>query len=108
MSHPTIIAGDMNCYVGQGGERKRCSIRTIVDWLAGRGFKSAYHKTTCETLGEETHKTLNYRNQGKHFFHIDYAFTNVPIRAFNLTPWNGDGWANAPISSDHSFITLEI
>lgn len=105
---PTVIVGDMNCYVGQSGEKKLCSIKTIYEWLRQKGFLSAYHSTYKEPLGKESKKTLNYRYQGTSFFHIDYIFTNTPIKSFKIADWCGNDWADAPIRSDHAPLSLEI
>jgi hypothetical protein len=40
---PTLIAGDLNCYVGQSGENKTYSIKTIDKFLSDNGFRSLYH-----------------------------------------------------------------
>lgn len=105
---PTILAGDLNCYVGQSGESRACNIRSINAWLNQRGLVSAYHQTTGEALGEEHCGTLNFRYQGTQFFHIDYIYTNAPIRSFRLAEWDGTDWLNAPIRSDHAPLMLEI
>jgi len=46
--YPTIISGDMNCYKGQAGETKQFNIQTIIEFLEGMGYVSAYHYQTGE------------------------------------------------------------
>lgn len=98
----TVIAGDFNCYVGQNGERKKdANIRSIYGWLAERGFVSAYHASTHEALDEESVTTLYFsKNQARNFF-IDYTFTNIAYKKFQLIDWGRD-------FSDHTGQLLEI
>lgn len=98
----TVIAGDFNCYVGQNGERKKdANIRSIYGWLAERGFVSAYHDSTHEALDEESVTTLYFsKNQARNFF-IDYTFTNIAYKKFQLIDWGRD-------FSDHTGQLLEI
>lgn len=106
--HPTIIAGDMNCYVGQGGRDKGRGMVAINEWLNKRGLISAYHSTTGETLGNESQATLNFLYKGTSFFHIDYAYTNAKVKTFHMAKWADNDWKGAPIKSDHTPLMIEI
>lgn len=107
-NNPAIIAGDFNCYVGQSGERKQYNIKDISECLKQMNFESAYHAVTSEELGKESQGTLNFQYKGTRFFHIDYAFANIPIKSFNVAKWNGTDWDDAPIVSDHSPLFVEV
>ncbi len=86
--YPTIISGDMNCYVGQSGETGKYNIKAISDYLGEVGFKSAYHHVSHEELGHETAATYYHQfKEDMHFF-IDYTFLNVPMKSFTLYPWD--------------------
>lgn len=107
-NNSAIIAGDFNCYVGQSGERKQYNIKDISECLKQMNFESAYHTVTSEELGKESQGTLNFQYKGTKFFHIDYAFVNIPIKSFNMAKWNGTDWNDAPIVSNHSPLFIEI
>lgn len=100
-AHPTVIVGDMNCYKGQSGETKQYSIQAIIDLMAEWGFKSAYHQKTGEPLGKESMATYHHQFKEDSKFFLDYAFTNVPIKNFQLFEWNKG-------ISDHAGQMIEI
>lgn len=98
---PCLIAGDMNCYVGQGGESKAYNIKTIGNFLGEKGYRSLYHAMTQEKMGEESAHTYHHQFKEDFTFFIDYVFTNMPNRAFKLGEWNRD-------VSDHHPQFIEI
>jgi hypothetical protein len=99
--YKTIISGDMNCYKGQSGEKKRYSIQAIFDLMEEWGFKSAYHQKTGELLGKESMATYHHQFKEESKFFLDYAFTNVPIKDYRLFEWNKE-------ISDHVGQLIEI
>ncbi len=99
--YPTVISGDMNCYVGQSGETKTYNIAAIYDYLTCLGFMSAYHHSTGETLGHESAATYHHQFKESMPFFIDYTFVNVPVKNFALCPWDRS-------ISDHVGQKLEI
>ena len=99
--HPTVIIGDMNCYKGQSGETKEFSIQAIFDLMEEWGFKSAYHHKTGEALGKESLTTYHHLFKEESRFFLDYAFTNIPIKDFQLFEWDRE-------ISDHVGQLIEI
>ena len=95
------MAGDMNCYKGQSGETKRYSIQAVFDMMEEWGFKSAYHQKTGETLGKESMATYYHLFKEEPKFFLDYAFSNIPIKDFQLFEWNKE-------ISDHVGQMIEI
>ena len=87
-AHPTVIAGDMNCYKGQSGETKRYSIQAIFDFLSEMGIVSAYHDQTGEELGKENSATYYHQFKENLPFFIDYTFSNLPLKSYKLGEWN--------------------
>src|SRR5574344_1532554 len=98
---PTLIAGDLNCYVGQSGENKTYSIKTIDKFLSDKGFRSLYHEKTQERLGEESNCTYHHLFKEESKFFLDYAYTNIPNAAFSLGDWERN-------ISDHHPLFIEI
>ena len=86
--NPTIIAGDLNCYKGQSGETKKYSIETIACLLNSWGLMSAYHQKYNEIIGEESMSTYHHLYIEEKTFFLDYAFSSVPIKDYQLLPWN--------------------
>lgn len=85
---PTIISGDLNCFMGQQEATKRFSIETICNFLNSLGFVSAYHQTTRETIGKESVATYYHNfNKNRPFF-LDYTFLNFPYKSYYLGEWN--------------------
>ena len=100
-AHSTVIIGDMNCYKGQSGETKKYSIQAIITLMEEWGFKSAYHHKTGEELGKETMATYHHLFNEESIFFLDYAFTNIPIKDFQLFEWDRE-------ISDHVGQLIEI
>lgn len=98
---PTLITGDLNCYVGQSGENKTYSIRTIDKFLGDNGFRSLYHEKAKEPLGEETECTYHHLFKEESRFFLDYAYTNIPDARFHLGEWERS-------ISDHHPLFIEI
>ena len=86
--HPTVITGDMNCYKGQSGETKQHSIQAILSFLEEMGLVSSYHDRTGEALGNETKATYYHQVKESQPFFIDYTFTNIPIKSYELGVWD--------------------
>lgn len=86
--HPTVITGDMNCYKGQSGETKQYSIQAILSFLEEIGLVSFYHDRTGEALGNETKATYYHQFKESQPFFIDYTFTNIPIKSYELGEWD--------------------
>ena len=101
IGHPTVIIGDMNCYKGQSGETRNFSVQVIFDLMEEWGFKSAYHYKTGEVLGKESMATYHHLFKEKSRFFLDYAFTNIQIKDFQLFEWDRE-------ISDHVGQFLEI
>jgi exonuclease III len=86
--YPTIIVGDMNCYKGQSGETKKYSIETIASLLDSWGLASAYHQKYNEKIGKESIATYHHLFIEEKTFFLDYVFSSVPIKDYQLLPWN--------------------
>ena len=86
--YPTVITGDMNCYKGQSGETKQYSIQAILSFLEEMGLVSSYHDRTGEALGNETKATYYHQFKESQPFFIDYTFTNIPIKSYELGEWD--------------------
>ena len=42
---PTMITGDFNCYIGQGGVSKQTgTFEQCIDYMQGLGLRSDYHR----------------------------------------------------------------
>lgn len=96
-----LIVGDLNCYVGQSGENKTYSIKTIDKFLREKGFRSLYHEKTQESLGEETACTYHHLFKEESKFFLDYAYTNIGNAEFHLGDWERN-------ISDHHPLYIEI
>lgn len=94
--YPTLISGDFNCYVGQGGETKSCSIASVDSFLGKHGLRSLYHSINKEKLGEEKACTYHhlFKSDANMGFFIDYTYTNIPVQDFIIKEWE-------PKISDH-------
>ena len=86
--YPTIISGDMNCYMGQSGQTKQFSIRAIFDFFGEMGIVSAYHNKTGEELGKESKATYYHQFKDSLPFFIDYTFSNIRIKSYRLGNWD--------------------
>ena len=99
--HPTVIAGDMNCFKGQSGESKQYSMEAIYEFLKSMGFVSAYHSKTGEALGKESTATYYHLFKEKSPFFIDYTFSNIEVKGYKLLAWDR-------LLSDHVAQEIEI
>lgn len=86
--YPTIISGDMNCFKGQSGETNMFSIQSIFETLAGMGLTSAYHQLKGEALGKETVPTYYHHFRESQKFFIDYTFSSLPLKSYQLGEWD--------------------
>lgn len=97
-----IVVGDFNCYVNQRDKSKEYGdILRIDDILKGYGLESAYHKVTGEKLGKESTPTYYHTFRADSPFFLDYAYTNMEVKAFELLPWDSK-------MSDHIGQIIEI
>ena len=97
-----MIIGDYNCYVNQfDNSKKYGDILRINEILEGYGLKSAYHEKTGEELGKETTPTYYHRFKEDSPFFLDYAYTNMEVKSFELLPWDSK-------MSDHVGQLIEI
>ena len=82
---PTLITGDLNCFIGQNGATQQTGrLEDIVDFLAKYNIVSLYHSRTGESFGKETQFTYHHMfSEHSHFF-LDYTFTNIPVFAYEL------------------------
>lgn len=99
--YPTLISGDMNCYKGQSGENKQYSIQSIFTFLESMGIVSAYHTKSGESIGAETTATYYHQFKRDKPFFIDYTFTNIPLKSYQLGEWDSS-------LSDHVCQRIEI
>ena len=86
--HPTIISGDMNCFKGQSGETKVFNIQKIFETLADMGLSSSYHQLKGEALGKETIPTYYHQFKESQKFFIDYTFSSIPLKSYQLGEWD--------------------
>lgn len=86
--YPTVISGDMNLYKGQSGETKLYSIQSLFDFLGEMGIVSAYHDKTGEALGKESVATYYHQFKENLPFFLDYTFSNIPIKSYELGDWD--------------------
>ena len=87
-NHPTIISGDMNIYKGQAGATKRYSVEAIFEFIQSLGYTSVYHRKTGEELGKESKPTFYYLFKESSPFFLDYTFTNVEVKYYELLAWD--------------------
>ena len=93
---PTMITGDFNCYIGQGGVNKQTgTFEQCIEYMQELGLHSEYHQRTHEAFGKELICTYHHRFKDDWTFFIDYTFTNIPLFAFMVGDWDKD-------MSDHS------
>jgi exonuclease III len=72
----TILVGDFNSNTIWDKPRREGNHSTVVDFLAGKGIHSTYHKFFKQEQGLEEHNTLfMYRHKNKPY-HIDYCFAS--------------------------------
>lgn len=89
MAMPTMITGDFNCYIGQGGvSQKTGTFEQCIDFLKAHDLYSLYHRRTGEAFGEESRATFHHQFKEHMPFFIDYTFTNIQAFPFEIGKWN--------------------
>lgn len=72
----TILVGDFNSNTIWDKPRRKGNHSTVVEFLANKGIRSAYHSFFNQIQGKERHNTLfMYRHKDKSY-HIDYCFAS--------------------------------
>lgn len=88
---PTLICGDFNCYIGQTAAAKKTgSFEQCIDFMKDRGLYDLYHQRTGEDFGKESRATYYHQFKETMPFFIDFAFTNMPVFAYELGKWDKD------------------
>ena len=83
--YPTLITGDLNCFIGQNGANKETGrLEDIVDFLKQYNILSLYHNRTGEDFGKESKCTYHHMFSDKSVFFLDYTFTNISVFAYEL------------------------
>lgn len=90
ISHtPTLICGDFNCYIGQTGVAKKTgTFEQCIEILKDCGLYDLYHQRTGEAFGKESGATYYHQFKETMPFFIDFAFTNIPVFAYELGNWD--------------------
>ena len=85
---PTMITGDFNCYIGQGGVSKQTgTFEQCIAYMRELGLHSEYHEYTQEELGKESCFTYHHQFKEDMPFFLDYTFTNIPLFAYMIGGW---------------------
>ena len=85
---PTMITGDFNCYIGQGGVSKQTgTFEQCIEYMQELGLRSEYHERTHEEFGNETSCTYHHQFKDDMPFFIDFTFTNIPLFAYMIGGW---------------------
>ena len=85
---PTMITGDFNCYIGQGGVSKQTgTFEQCIEYMRELGLRSEYHERTQEEFGKETSCTYHHQFKDDMPFFIDFTFTNIPLFAYMIGGW---------------------
>lgn len=93
--YPSLVCGDFNCYIGQGGVSKKTgTFEQCIEFFKSIGLYSLYHERTSEEFGKETRATYYHQFKELQPFFIDYAFTNINVFAFEIGKWDKE-------TSDH-------
>lgn len=100
----TVVAGDFNNSVVWDRPNKPTNFRLVNEWLEGRGFVSAYHSFFKETLGDEKNATHYHLKLPERPYHIDYIYTNRPVRIALTSVGDPKDWIR---HSDHVPVVLE-
>lgn len=86
---PTLICGDFNCYIGQTGVAKKTgTFEQCIEFLKDCGLYDLYHQRTGEAFGKESRATYYHQFKETMPFFIDFAFTNIPVFAYELGNWD--------------------
>jgi exodeoxyribonuclease III len=87
----TVLVGDFNSNACWDDGRVR-NHSALVDRLARCGIHSAYHRITAEAHGAETKPTFYLYRQMERPYHLDYCFTDLPVRSVEVgtyAQWSG-------------------
>ena len=85
---PTMITGDFNCYIGQGGVSKQTgTFEQCIAYMRELGLHSEYHERTQEEFGKESCFTYHHQFKEDMPFFLDYTFTNIPLFAYVIGGW---------------------
>ena len=85
---PSLAIGDFNCYIGQGGVRKKTgTFEDCIKEFESHGMKSAYHTRNNEEFGKEHEATFFWRYNELSPYFLDYAFSNVAIQSYEIGQW---------------------
>lgn len=85
---PTMITGDFNCYIGQGGvSEKTGTFEQCIEYMRELGLRSEYHERTHEEFGKESSCTYHHQFKEDMPFFLDYTFTNIPLFAYMIGGW---------------------
>lgn len=99
---PTMITGDFNCYIGQGGVSKRTgTVEQCIEYMGKLGLYSVYHRVTQEEFGKESTCTYHHLFREDLPFFIDFSFTNIPLKNYKIGDWERN-------ISDHNAQIIEI
>lgn len=97
----SIVIGDLNCYIGQQVPKGSATFLDCIKYLADHGLRSAYHELTGEAFGKESKATYYHQYKADQPMMLDYAFTTVKPKSFQIGEWNSE-------FSDHCPLTLEL
>ena len=97
----SIVIGDLNCYMGQQVSKGSVTFSDCIKYLADHGLRSAYHELTGEAFGKESKATYYHQYQADQPMMLDYAFTTVKPKSFQIGEWNSE-------FSDHCPLMLEL
>lgn len=85
---PTMITGDFNCYIGQGGVSKQTgTFEQCIAYMRELRLHSEYHERTQEEFGKESCFTYHHQFKEDMPFFLDYTFTNIPLFAYMIGGW---------------------
>lgn len=85
---PTMITGDFNCYIGQGGVSKQTgTFEQCIACMRELRLHSEYHERTQEEFGKESCFTYHHQFKEDMPFFLDYTFTNIPLFAYMIGGW---------------------
>lgn len=90
-SHPCIICGDFNCYIGQSRANKATgTFEQSIALLAKHNIYSLYHERSHEEFGKESRATYYHQFKEDSPFFIDFAFSNIKAFAYEIGKWDRD------------------
>lgn len=105
---PIVIAGDLNSNVIWDQDRK-LNYSRLTERLAERGIFSAYHQVTGEAGGQERQPTFWLTRSETQPFHIDYVFSDLPVRSATVGSYSAwSGLTAAGGVSDHAPLIVDL